>query len=87
MPVPLVLAFLAWGAVAGQVAAVAFGRYMPYPEPAERFRGPIRESIRRVVLLRRRARARRQALRVVDEPDADAEQRRGSLKLLHYVEI
>jgi hypothetical protein len=72
VPVPLVLAFLAWGAAAGQVAALAFGRYMPYPEPAARGRGPIRETIRRAVLLRRRARARRQGLRVV-EPAADDE--------------
>lgn len=75
VPVPLVLAFLAWGAVAGQVAAVSFGRYMPYPEPAERFRGPLREAIRRGVLLRRRARARQQGLRVVeaDEAESDAD--------------
>ena len=31
VPVPLVVAFLAWGAAAGQVGAVALGRYAPYP--------------------------------------------------------
>jgi hypothetical protein len=47
----------AWLAAAGQVAALAAGRYAPYPRPSERpERGPIRESVRRVVLT---ARARR----------------------------
>jgi hypothetical protein len=41
----------AWLAAAGQVAALAAGRYAPYPSAAERpERGPIRETVRRVVL-------------------------------------
>ena len=42
---------VAWLAAAGQVAALAAGRYAPYPSAAERpARGPIRETVRRVVL-------------------------------------
>ena len=52
---PLVLAALGWCAVAGQTGALAFGRYAPYPAPGERpARGPIRSTIRRIVLARRR---------------------------------
>ena len=48
-----------WLAVAGQLAAVAAGRYAPYPSAAERPRlGPIRAIIRRGALA---ARARRRA--------------------------
>ena len=55
----LVAAVLAWAAIAGQVGAVALGRYAPYPARGERPpRGPIRAGIRRVVLA---ARARRAA--------------------------
>jgi hypothetical protein len=40
-----------WLAAAGQVAALATGRYSPYPSAGERpERGPIRETVRRVVL-------------------------------------
>ena len=39
VPVPLVLAFLAWGAAAGQVGAVAIGTYAPYPDVSERTAG------------------------------------------------
>jgi Peptidase family M28 len=61
VPVPLVLAFLGWGAVAAQSGAIATGRYAPYPSAAERpERGPIRESIRQVILVSRRLRSRRQ---------------------------
>lgn len=61
VPLPLVVAALAWAAVAGQTAALALGRYAAYPAPEERSaRGPIRESIRRVVLAGR-ARRRPQA--------------------------
>jgi hypothetical protein len=70
VPVPLVIAFLGWGAVAGQAGAVALGRYTPYPAPHERAaRGPLRESVRQVVLLTRRSRTRRKGLEAV--PDAD----------------
>jgi MFS family permease len=58
VPLPLLLAFLLWGAAAGQLAALAFGRYAPYPERSERpARGPIREAIRQLVFLGRRRRA------------------------------
>ncbi len=70
VPIPLVIAFLGWGAVAGQAGAVALGRYAPYPAPHERpARGPLRESVRQVVLLTRRSRTRRKGLEAV--PDAD----------------
>jgi Peptidase family M28 len=60
VPIPLVFAFLGWGAVASQAGAVAIGRYAPFPSAEERpARGPIRESIRQVVLLSRRLRSRR----------------------------
>jgi hypothetical protein len=73
VPVPLVAAFLGWGAAAAQVGAVVAGRYAPYPAPSERPpRGPIREAIRRVVLLTRRPPSR-PPLRVV-EPEREAEQ-------------
>jgi hypothetical protein len=48
-----------WLAAAGQMAALSVGRYAPYPSAAERpERGPVRESVRRVVLA---GRARRRA--------------------------
>jgi Peptidase family M28 len=60
VPVPLVFAFLAWGAVAAQAGALAIGRYAPYPAAHERpKRGPVRESIRQVILLTRRLRSER----------------------------
>ena len=70
VPVALVLAFLAWGAAAAQVGAVASGRYMPYPAAEERARrGPIRESIRQAVLFSRRMRRREER----EEADEAAE--------------
>jgi hypothetical protein len=60
VPVPLLLAFLAWAAAAGQLGAIAVGRYAPYPKRWERARrGPIRESIRRAVLFAKRSRRAR----------------------------
>lgn len=54
VPLPLLVATLGWAAVAAQVGALAFGRYVPYPAPDERpVRGPIRETIRRIVLFSR----------------------------------
>src|SRR5262249_52275040 len=45
---------LAAGACAAQLAAVAAGRYAPYPARSERPpRGPIRELVRKIVLTRR----------------------------------
>jgi hypothetical protein len=57
VPFPMFLIGLAWLACAGQLTALAAGRYAPYPTAAERPpRGPIRETIRRLLLvfLRRR---------------------------------
>ena len=46
---------LAWAAAAGQLVALSAGRYAPYPVAAERPpRGPIRQTIRALVLARRR---------------------------------
>jgi hypothetical protein len=72
VPVPLVFAFLAWGAVAAQAGALATGRYAPYPAVHERpKRGPVRESIRQVILLTRRLRSERvRATEPVDEAEA-----------------
>jgi peptidase M28-like protein len=71
VPVPLVLAFLAWGAAAGQVGAVAVGRYAPYPDVTERSRGPLREAARQAILVWRRS--RRRHLRPVDAEEDGAE--------------
>jgi hypothetical protein len=70
VPIPLVLAFLVWGATAAQVGAIAVGRYAPYPAADERpRRGPIRESIRQAVLLSRRMRAREEPGEEVESAD------------------
>jgi hypothetical protein len=58
VPIPLVLAFLAWGAAAGQVGAVAIGTYAPYPDVEERTAGPLREAGRQAALAVRRSRRR-----------------------------
>lgn len=71
VPFALVLVFLAWGAAAGQVGAVALGRYAPYPEVAERSRGPVREAARQVILVWRRS--RRRHLAAVDSEGEGAE--------------
>jgi hypothetical protein len=50
--VPSIIIGLAWLAVGGQLAAVSAGRYAPYPSARERPpRGPIRELVRRGLLL------------------------------------
>jgi hypothetical protein len=60
--VPSIAIALAGAACAAQLAAVASGRYAPYPEPGERSaRGPLRELVRSVALA---VRARR---RVTEE--------------------
>jgi Peptidase family M28 len=71
VPVPLVVAFLAWGAAAGQVGAVALGRYAPYPDVTERSRGPVREGARQAILVWKRS--RRRHLTAVDEEGDGAE--------------
>jgi hypothetical protein len=56
---PALVIAAGWLAAAGQVAALAAGRYAPYPDARERPpRGPIRETVRRTVLT---VRARRRA--------------------------
>ena len=58
-PVPLLVIGLAWAAAAGQLAALTSGRYAPYPSAAERPpRGPVRQTVRAVVLAQRRRRRR-----------------------------
>jgi hypothetical protein len=73
VPVPLAVAFLAWGAAAGQVGAVALGRYAPYPDVTERSRGPVREAARQAILVWRRSRRRHLAPVDADEDGAEAE--------------
>jgi hypothetical protein len=71
LPVPLAVAFVAWGAAAAQVGAVAIGRYAPYPRPEERpQRGPIRESIRHAVLFTRRLRTARVGPAAIEEEES-----------------
>jgi hypothetical protein len=49
---------IGWLAAAGQTAALAVGRYAPYPDVRERPpRGPLREAVRRTVLTVRAARS------------------------------
>ena len=67
-PLPLFVIGLGWLAVAGQLAALAAGRYAPYPAKNERpRRGPIRELIRTLVLAQRRHAALSEARRAVNE--------------------
>ena len=67
-PLPLLVIGLGWLAVAGQLAALATGRYAPYPAPHERpRRGPLRELIRTLVLAQRRRAATAEARRAVNE--------------------
>ena len=57
VPVTTVVIVLAWAAAAGQVAALATGRYAPYPGPRERPPlGPIRRIVGRTILGVRRSR-------------------------------
>ncbi len=54
---PAFAVFLVWTATGGQLAALAAGRYSPYPDEADRGpRGPIRWTVRTVVLALRRRR-------------------------------
>ena len=65
---PLLVIGLGWLAVAGQLAALAAGRYAPYPAPHERpRRGPIRELIRTLVLAQHRRTAGAETRRAVNE--------------------
>ena len=71
VPIPLLIAFLAWGAAAGQVGAVALETYAPYPDVSERTPGPVREACRRAILAVRRS--RRRHLVAVESQDDRAE--------------
>jgi peptidase M28-like protein len=67
-PLPLLVIGVGWLAAAGQVAALAAGRYAPYPAPQERpKRGPVRELIRTLHLAHRRRVADAEARRAVNE--------------------
>ena len=56
-PLPGLIVLLAWAAAAGQLLALSARRYAPYPSAAERPpRGPIRQTIRVLVLAQRRRR-------------------------------
>jgi hypothetical protein len=56
---PALVIAVGWLASAGQMAALAAGRYAPYPSARERPpRGPLRETVRRVVLTVRSTRMR-----------------------------
>ena len=58
---PAIVIAVGWLGAAGQMAALATGRYAPYPSARDRPpRGPLRETVRRIALTvraRRRARA------------------------------
>jgi hypothetical protein len=59
---------LGWLAVAGQLAALAAGRYAPYPAPHERpRRGPVRELMRTLLVAQRRRAAGADSRRAVNE--------------------
>jgi hypothetical protein len=59
VPFVAVVLVVPWLAASGQLAALAAGRYAPYPDASERSRfGPVRRVVRRVVL---GSRARRRA--------------------------
>lgn len=65
LPLVALAVFVVWAGSAGQLAALAAGRYAPYPDAAERPPlGPIRRSIRRAVLS---SRARRRVLSAEQE--------------------
>jgi hypothetical protein len=56
---PALVIAVGWLASAGQMAALAAGRYAPYPTAQERPpRGPLRETVRRTVLTVQSARKR-----------------------------
>jgi hypothetical protein len=67
-PLTLLVIGIGWLAAAGQVAALAAGRYAPYPAPQERpKRGPVRELIRTLHLAQRRRAAVAESRRAVNE--------------------
>jgi Peptidase family M28 len=65
-PFTVVLIGAGWAACAGQLAALAVGRYAPYPERHERLRlGPLRRVVRHVALGVRARRAEAERRRAV----------------------
>jgi hypothetical protein len=67
-PLPLLVIGVGWLAAAGQLAALAAGRYAPYPAPQERpRRGPLRELIRTLHLAQRRRAAGAESRHAVNE--------------------
>jgi hypothetical protein len=67
-PLPLLVIGLGWLAAAGQFAALAAGRYAPYPAPQDRpKRGPVRELMRTLHLAQRRRATGTEARRAVNE--------------------
>ena len=67
-PLTLLVIGLGWLAAAGQLAALAAGRYAPYPAPQDRpKRGPVRELIRTLHLAQRRRAAVAESRRAVNE--------------------
>ena len=67
-PLPGFAIALGWAAGAGQLVALTAGRYAPYPGASERPpRGPIRETVRRIVLARRRRRAPASGRRALED--------------------
>jgi hypothetical protein len=57
---PTIVIVLAWAAAAAQLAALAAGRYSPYPAAAERRLGPARSGVRRLILAQRARRVARE---------------------------
>jgi hypothetical protein len=67
-PLPLFMIGLGWLAGAGQLAALAAGRYAPYPAPHERpRRGPVRELLRTLLLAQQRRTTPAEERRAVNE--------------------
>ena len=67
-PLPLLVIGVGWLAVAGQLSALAAGRYAPYPAPQDRSRrGPLRELFRTLFLAQRRRAALAESRRAINE--------------------
>lgn len=67
-PLSLLVIGLGWLAAAGQLSALAAGRYAPYPRPGERpRRGPIRELLRSLHLAQRRRQATAEGERALQQ--------------------
>ena len=67
-PLPLFVIGIGWLAAGGQLAALAAGRYAPYPAPGERpRRGPLRELMRTLLLAQRHRSSTDEGRRAVNE--------------------